>query len=262
MSKNNIIVRIFIMEKRSRGDILKTILIATVVFAIGIANTLTPVYAKPVCIEITAEVNLVVDDYGFLDGAINVGDIITGTYDYESTTYDSNPSQTVGLYRHSSSPFGITLNAGGFVFRTDPNNVDFLLQILNDFDDPPRDIYSLISYNNIFDLSVPSVEINRISWQIIDFTYAALSNDALKTKPPYLDDWQTLNSLIIISISTTGEQFYIQAYVTSANICGDDPVQEYAICHKPNTVVQKTLFIPEQTLAGHLRHGDALGECQ
>ncbi|HKQ75033.1 MAG TPA: hypothetical protein VJ810_15160 [Blastocatellia bacterium] len=33
------------------------------------------------------------------------------------------------------------------------------------------------------------------------------------------------------------------------------------VCHKPGTPAQKTLVIPQQALAGHLRHGDTVGPC-
>jgi hypothetical protein len=34
-----------------------------------------------------------------------------------------------------------------------------------------------------------------------------------------------------------------------------------AICHKPGTPAEKTLFVPEAAVAGHLGHGDTRGEC-
>jgi hypothetical protein len=51
-----------------------------------------PARAALITIEITAEIDSVSDPYGHLEGNINVGDIITGTYTYESTTPDTNPS--------------------------------------------------------------------------------------------------------------------------------------------------------------------------
>lgn len=51
-------------------------------------------HAEPICIAITAEVALVDDRGGILAGAINVGDVITGTYVYESTTPDTNSAPT------------------------------------------------------------------------------------------------------------------------------------------------------------------------
>ena len=37
--------------------------------------------------------------------------------------------------------------------------------------------------------------------------------------------------------------------------------EKVAICHKPGTPAEKTKFVPESALRGHLRHGDTLGPC-
>ena len=37
----------------------------------------------------------------------------------------------VGDYRFTEAGLGITINAGGFVFQTDPGKVDFLLEVVN-----------------------------------------------------------------------------------------------------------------------------------
>jgi hypothetical protein len=149
-----------------------------------------------------------------------VGDVITGTYVYESTTPDTSTSPTVGDYWHTTAPFGITLNAGGFVFRTDPNNVNFLVEIVNDHGIPAWDNYLLRSYNNIFDRSVPSERENHIAWQLDDPTLMALSSDALPTVPPVLSAWQSIFGLTIESRSSYDNSFFIRAHVTSAErIC-------------------------------------------
>jgi hypothetical protein len=37
--------------------------------------------------------------------------------------------------------------------------------------------------------------------------------------------------------------------------------EKVPICHKPGTPAEKTLYLPESALRGHLGHGDTLGEC-
>jgi hypothetical protein len=37
--------------------------------------------------------------------------------------------------------------------------------------------------------------------------------------------------------------------------------EKFPICHKPGTPAEKTLYLPESALRGHLGHGDTLGEC-
>ena len=40
-----------------------------------------------------------------------------------------------------------------------------------------------------------------------------------------------------------------------------DGSEKVAICHKPGTVAEKTLLLPEPAIPDHLGHGDELGEC-
>jgi hypothetical protein len=184
-----------------------------------------PVHAEPVVIAITADVALVDDRSSLLDSAVNVGDIITGTYVYESTTLDTNSLPTVGVYQHSTAPFGITLNVGGLEFRTDPANVNFLVEIVNDHGESPSDNYQLISYLNLFDVSAPESAPGRpaenyISWQLDNPTATALSSEALPTVPPTLADWGAFNGLDIVSDSGL-YRFLIRAEVAAATLITD-----------------------------------------
>ena len=176
--------------------------------------------AETISIAITAEVAEVSDPGGYLGGAINVGDVITGTYVYESTTPDTNSLPTVGDYWHTTAPFGITLNAGGLVFRTNPSNVNFLVEIVNDHGVPAMDAYLLRSYTNIFDRSVPGERENHIAWQLDGPTLNAISSEALPTVAPVLADWQSIFGLTIESRASNTSEFFIRAHVTSAErIC-------------------------------------------
>lgn len=177
-----------------------------------------PAHAATITINITAQVATVDDPSNLLAGAINVGDTITGTYRYDSTTLDSNAAPTVGDYRHSSPPYGITVNAGGFVFETDPSNVDFLVEIVNDHGTPPSDNYVLRSFNNL-PLSNGAL-VDHIAWQLDDDTATALSSDTLPTVPPTLADWQSIFGLSING-SAPGDpdfEYFIRAHITSADV--------------------------------------------
>jgi hypothetical protein len=191
-------------------------LVALFISSILVAGFPMKAAAETITIAITAEVSEVSDPGGYLGGAINVGDVITGTYVYESTTPDTNSFPTVGDYWHTTAPFGITLNAGGIVFRTDPNNVNFIVEIVNDHGIPARDNYLLRSYKNIFDRAVPSERENHIAWQLDDPTLSALTSEALPTVPPVLSAWQSIFGLTIESRSSYNTGFFIRAHVTSA----------------------------------------------
>ncbi|MHC4084688.1 MAG: PEP-CTERM sorting domain-containing protein [Planctomycetota bacterium] len=167
--------------------------------------------AELIAIDLTAEVIYISDLADLLEGKVHVGDIITGSYSYDSDTPDSSPSSSLGTYRHYTPPYGINLSVGGFVFQTDPDNVDFILQVSNNNIPSWVDNYVLRSYHNL-PLS-NWVEVDHISWQLNDYSGAALSSDALPIIPPVLGDWE--NNYLLISLGYLGESG-IQARVTSA----------------------------------------------
>ena len=191
------------MYKKIVGILVMTLLIATTLSATGATNIQTlrnvwenndiePLPSNPVdsngdiAIKIEGEVTIVNDPFDLFGGAIQVGDKITGKYIYDSTTPDSEPSSTLGLYEHTSSPYGIELECGGFVFKTDPNDVEFGIIIYNDFY-TYGDAYAPYSVNNL-DLS-NGLKVSFIGWALIDSTGNALSSDALPTTIPILSDW-------------------------------------------------------------------------
>ena len=182
-----------------------------------------PARAERVCIGLTAQVTQLFDT-GVLGGDIKVGDTISGAYVYESTMLDTNPESLIGVYVHGSlaggtkAPFGVTLNAGGIVFRTDPNHVSFPFQILDGFGGG-GDGYQFISHINIFEKSVPidfETE-NFIFWQLDDGTGTALASSDLTTEPPVLTAWD-FNLLGIISRNDRQNMsFSIDAHVTTVS---------------------------------------------
>jgi hypothetical protein len=182
-------------------------IVCTLAFSAG------PARAMLITIEITAEVDSVDDAYGHLEGNINVGDTITGTYTYESTTLDTNPSPYGGDYEHFAPPAGIFLSAGGFDFRTDPANVDFLIEIINDYTSGGlHDAYLVRSYYNL-PLS-NGTYLGGITWHLADYSATALSSIQLPITAPVLGDWDF--NFLTFGGGTDEEPFAISAHVTSA----------------------------------------------
>lgn len=150
--------------------------------------------AALVTIQIEAVVDSVQDEGNYLEGKIGVGDIITGWYRYDSSTPDTNPSPNVGDYEHFVSPYGIFLSVGGFDFETDPANMNFLVEIINDsISGGLHDSYIVRSYGNLPLSNGASVD--HISWILTDSSAGALSSDALPTTAPILDEWQSVYGL-------------------------------------------------------------------
>ena len=183
-----------------------------VVFFVILALSANSLQAAIIIIDLTAEISDVDDLGGLLEGLVNVGDIITGSYTYDSATPDSKPSETVGQYEYVTQPYGVSLSVGGFVFQTDPENINFLVSVGNNHLGDDR--YSLRSYSNL-PLS-NGVLVDHISWQLVDYSATALSSDALPTTPPVLEDWQSIFG-ITITFGYKGSSM-IRAHVTSAEL--------------------------------------------
>jgi len=222
--------------------------------ACGLLVTLTALparaQAQPVCISIKATVESVDDPDNVLDGTIIPGQVITGSYVYDLTTPDNNADPVVGDYRHNSAPYGISINAAPLLFRTDPANVDFLVEIRNDYatlSGSLLDNYVFHSYNNV--PLAPSLFVEFISWQLDDPTATAVSSDALPPGPPILADWQSIIGLAIVggnAPAPPGDMYFIRAHVTSATACSYPP----SSCPPPSPNSTTHLYAFEGTADG------------
>ena len=136
----------------------ENLIVAVVVLTLCAASA----SAEIIEIGLTDNVTYIDDQGGLLGGQIAIGDIITGSYTYDTSTPDSNPLSTVADYVHSSPPYGVSLSVCGFTFQSDPDNPYFLIEILNDH--TGMDGYLFRSYKN---LPLPNgLEVDHISWQL------------------------------------------------------------------------------------------------
>ena len=149
-------------------------------------------YGRLVIVEFTAEVTHVSDSYALLQGAVNIGDTITGTYTYDTSIPDSSPSLRIGLYEYYTPPSGIFIHVGGFESKTNPDNTDFFVEIVNDFPliSGSLDRFRLESNNNL--PFGDDVIIDMISLHLEAHNSRALSSDALPTVAPIVADWPFL----------------------------------------------------------------------
>lgn len=170
-------------------------------------------WGETITINLTAEIVGIDDRDGLLEGRISVGDIITGSYTYDSDTPDTNPLSEVGDYWHASSPYGVILTTGEFVFQTDPENVNFVLEVGNNHLYSSWDHYLFRSYNNLA-LS-NDVVVDLIDWQLYDDSGSVLSSDALPTIPPDLEHWHHYGARLHIALGYKSSS-HISATVTSA----------------------------------------------
>jgi len=148
-----------------------------------------PAKASLVTIQITSEITEVSDTAGLLRGQIDIGDIIAGTYTYNSATLDSSPATRIGRYEHNVNPYGMFLRSeSGVEFQSDPYKIAFLIEIINDNIGYGGDRYLAWSQRNI--PLREGVFIYSIWCEFFDPTYTALSDDSLPLSPPVLTDWE------------------------------------------------------------------------
>ncbi|UCD51193.1 MAG: hypothetical protein JSW27_00905 [Phycisphaerales bacterium] len=98
---------------------------------LGLLVWVVPCDARLVTVTITAEVIEVQDETGLLEGKVQVGDAINGTYAYNASAPNLSQARYSGRYEFSSAPCGIFLEVGQYTFRTDPNDVQFVVTAIN-----------------------------------------------------------------------------------------------------------------------------------
>jgi len=188
---------------------------------VSVLGSITPQQAvaasdSPITIAITATVQTVDDYANLLNGAIQPGDTVTGTYTYNAAASDTNSLPMVGDYWHTTTPYGVSLNVGGRIFETDPQNVSFLVELVNNHNG--RDNYLFRSYNNrrLYN----GLYVTYIAWQLDDPTQTALKSTTLAKTAPKLSSWQSLFGLTLEGSDTLsswgGNDFFIRAHVTQA----------------------------------------------
>lgn len=180
--------------------------------------------AIPIYIGIEATVDRFEDDEGLLEGLVNLGDSITGYYCFDSATPDTDfihggsSSPTVGRYEYENGPYpypyGFSLNIGDLSFKTDPDNIDFTLEVVNR---PGDDTYNLRSYNNLplTDQLSRVVNVTHMHWQLDDRSGRALLNDSLPLAPPNLSAWP--DSFLGFSVYG-GEGFKDRGYLIMSTV--------------------------------------------
>jgi|GEM_PF-1091974 len=170
--------------------------------------------AAPVTVSIEGAV-IGISDYSPLRGKVRIGDLITGSYTYDSSATDAQPdTEHSGRYEFDSPWCGIELNVGGFSFASDTQYPSFSVAIMNDrvTTRGMHDIYEVTSLNNL--PFAPDVPIVSISLTLYDSSAGALDSTALTTTSPPLSDWP------ISQLQVNGKDWalYLDGKVTSLTV--------------------------------------------
>jgi hypothetical protein len=140
------------------------------------------------------------------------GTPFTGAYTFNTSTPDSNPMNEVADFMHTMTPYGVTVTIGTHVFRTNPLNVNFLIELVNDYES--MDNYIFHSYTNI---DTDTVRIDMISWQLDDPTRTLLSSTTLSPAAPDVARWQQNFGLDIMG-STNWMPFMLRGMISDVRL--------------------------------------------
>lgn len=170
-----------------------------------------------VIVQFNAEVTQVHDSYSLLQGRINHGDTITGTYTYDTSAPDIYSDTSWARYEYDTPPSGISVRVGGFESRSDSDNTDFSIEIVNDATamGGSWDSFVLESENNLPFGS--DLVIYELSLHFIDDSALAISSDALPVGAPVIADWP-IAEVVIKGHATLlpRRTFDITGFLTSA----------------------------------------------
>ncbi|UCG47455.1 MAG: hypothetical protein JSU94_18450 [Phycisphaerales bacterium] len=162
---------------------------ALVLLGTAVAALTGDALAAPVTINIEGVV-AGISDYSPVRGEVRIGDLITGSYTYDSSAPDARPDiEHYGRYEFDDPWCGIELNVGDFSFASDAQNPSFAVSIMNDriTTRQAHDIYEVQSLNNL--PFAPDVPIVNISFMLYDSSAEALGSTALPATAPVLSDW-------------------------------------------------------------------------
>jgi hypothetical protein len=146
---------------------------------------------------------------------LTVGVPFTGSYTYSLSTPDTNVAPEVGDYQHQGSPYGVTVTIGTHTFRTDAQNANFLVEVVNDYFG--RDNFAFLSYTN---LNTEGLTVSLINFQLDDPTQSAVADTSLPTGPLDLSRWQQIFGLDVSGYSSDGTQFLLRGTVTQMQLGG------------------------------------------
>lgn len=168
--------------------------------------------AEWVTVEMTAEVNNVYDPSSILAGTVAAGDIIQGTYTYDTDTPDAEPSPELGNYSHPlGTPVGFDLTVGVQHFLSDPDNSQFSMTIANLVD---MDGYHVMSNGNLLPLA-SGAPVHEIVVDLMDPSATAHDSDLLMATAPDLSRYQDRGMYIGGASPDGADMFRIDATVTS-----------------------------------------------
>jgi len=157
------------------------------------------------------------DEVDIPSGALNVGDIMCGTYTYDSSNPDVDPGypwDDFKTYRYAHPPSGIMLQIGDFTFQSDPEDVQVTMTIIDNRDTHIGDTFDRIDFVSTGNLPLlDGASVVNISLLFVAFSFEGnnpLSSSALPLNAPTLNEWGEA------TFDIDAQGFSVDGYLTSA----------------------------------------------
>ncbi len=214
------------------------------------------IYSQSHSLYIKGVVTYIDDTENALNSSIIVGDTIYGTITYDLSCTDNNTLPEVADYWYYNTPNGIDININGYTFKTDPDDVNFLFEVIDNHNN--RDNLLFRSYANVFPEDLPVFTDTHISWQLDDATQTALDNTDIQEYIE-LSAWEQDFGLSVRGSTVTSDtSFSIKSdvfYVDTVNIfssINDQYYRDVKIFPNPATDMIKIDVAPELMGAGYV----------
>ncbi|WP_455204483.1 hypothetical protein, partial [Kaarinaea lacus] len=165
---------------------------------------LTPTFAEQVTFEIQATVYDIYDPGNVLQGAINLGDNVSGGYTFDTNVQDFDSSPEFGHFDQTlggGSGFDININQENI--RSDRNNPGFMYEI--HIENYISDFYHVASWGNT-PLQNGAL-VNDIIIDLYDGNGTALNTSDLSTTAPDINAFM-YKDMIIAGSNNSNTQYY------------------------------------------------------
>lgn len=179
-------------------------LIGGVACLIGLA--VTSAAAASVTVAFEGTVTSIVDEQGLLDGSVQEGSPLSGSFTYPSAGTDLNSEPGVGAYDFAAPPAAFRLEVGAYVFETSPAAPRLSVLVR---DNSPQDLFSIRARSPLL-VSGPLDpvlgdqlgQISAMSFSLGSPLPGPLSSDQLPPLTSLLTDWP--NRVLRLEAATDG----------------------------------------------------------
>ena len=221
-----------------------------VIFLTGLALVSTSVNAEMMTIKVSASVTYVDDIGNALDNQMYVGDVITGTYTFDTLTVDSEPAPDSGKYEFAPGVAGMSFVVNNLTMTSNQNAATgaYSIEIFNHLG---SDGYHVRSFVNLPLTSGASLQ--EISINFFDPTGTALNSDLLLNAAPDLARYE-YSDINGYGRSADGLNFFnFQAKVNTVTVEGGTPEGTYQI-----SAIVRDVYDPYNLLQGRVTVGDSV----